>query len=116
MQSSSQIPEYQPYHSLPLKRHYSEILSQTPSTELEKGLQDALKECETHDWERKHAMINVQAMVILQGTYIERNQQQLQEYEVRKKRKSLGNQVLSDGMPKLLRANEVVQLVKANEK
>ena len=116
MESSSHIPKYQLYHFSPLKRHYSDILSQTPSTELEKELQDALRECENCDWERKHAMINVQAMVILQGAYVERNQQQLQEYEVRKKRKSLGTQVLGDGMPKLLTANKVVQLVEDNEK
>lgn len=113
--SSSRLPEYQPYTISPFKTtRYLSILEERPLTNLEQELQVALIEAEERDNRRKHAMVEMQAMMILNGAYVTRVQQQLHAKENHeskgKKRKAFG-----DGLPKLLDGDEFFRKAQETE-
>ncbi|KAL4253004.1 Centromere and Transposable Element-Derived Protein [Pleurotus pulmonarius] len=113
-QSSSQLPSYQPFTISPFKEtRYRSLLEQQPLTELEGDLQAAVVETEARDNRRKHAMVAMQAAVILNNSYALQLQQHLQ---AREKKKIKGkNKVFGDGMPKLLDGDTFFRVVEEKE-
>ena len=103
--STSTLPLFKPHTILPFKQsRYADLLNRSPETEHERRLQEALLETEEWDTHRKHAMVGMQANVILQDLYVKRTQEHLQEHEERKKKKK-SKKLMGDSLPKLLDSN-----------
>jgi hypothetical protein len=102
LKSTSRLPPFRPFTISPFKQsRYHDLLDKPPMTAREQELQNALIESESRDSNRKHAMISMQAGVVLQDLYVAQAREQLEEHEQRKKKKK-SNRLFGDGLPKLL--------------
>ena len=89
LKSKSRLPAFQPFTISPFKQsRYHDLLNQTPTTAQEQELHNALIESERRDNNRKHAMISMQAGVVLQDLYVSQAREQLEEHEERRRKKN----------------------------
>ncbi|RPD75015.1 hypothetical protein L226DRAFT_570685 [Lentinus tigrinus ALCF2SS1-7] len=107
--TTTQPPRYLPAAFSPQKRRYKELLAQTPTTPYEAQLQAALRESDSRDTARKATLVGMQATVLLQGVYVDRQMEK--DGRRTKKRKTL-----SDGLPHLLTHNDFVSHVEQAER
>ncbi|KAK7440459.1 hypothetical protein VKT23_017098 [Stygiomarasmius scandens] len=113
IQSSSAIPPtMQPFQFSPVKRKtvYDDLLNQLPSTELEENLQKAMRSLIRKYNMVKEQSITMQSCMVLNSTYCEQLRQQLQAQEENRKKKGI-NQLMGDGMPRLLTSVEFIRRV-----
>ena len=104
-QSTSTLPAYKPHTISPFKSRHAKPLDRMPLIAHEQELHDVLFDAEQRDTIQKNMMVGMQATVLLQGMYVTRTQQHLQEQEERRKKKSR-KRIFGDGMPKLLDSDE----------
>ncbi|TFK78934.1 hypothetical protein K466DRAFT_462464, partial [Polyporus arcularius HHB13444] len=101
-------PRYHPVTIFPQKCRYEDLLAQDPTTPYKFQLQAALQESEARDSAHKASLVDTQATVLFQGTYVDRVyewwQGQVKKDGVHAKKCKM----LADGLPQLLMQDEFV--------
>ena len=114
--SASQPPIFNPYLVSPTRNRYHNLLSKEPQTEQERRLQQALCESEAREKARKEQVLEMQATSVLQNLYVRGVQAELQAAADHKKQKGKKKVRLNgDGKPKLLTADEFMELTDRKE-
>lgn len=113
---ASQPPIFNPYLVSPTHNRYHNLLSKEPRTEQERQLQQALHESEVRGEARKEQVLEMQAASVLQNLYVRGVQSELQAAADHKKRREKRKVRLNgDGKPKLLTADEFMELADRKE-
>jgi len=105
LNSSHQLPTYLPHPLTPTQKRKHALLDEEPDNEKERAYQDALLEAYAREAQYKSVLVGSQAMLVLQGMYVERVTKELANHEEKQKKKKKG-QLNGDGLPKLLTGDE----------
>lgn len=112
---ASQPPIFNPYLVSPTRNRYHDLLSEEPQTEQERRLQQALCESEARDGARKEQVLEMQATSVLQNLYVRGVQAELYAAANHKKQRGKKVRLNGDGKPKLLTADEFMELTNQKE-
>jgi hypothetical protein len=81
LKSSSSFPLFKPHTISPFQNRNLDLFELEPTSERERQLQTALADAESRDGKRKHAMIDMQSVTVLQNAYVRRVNRQLHAQE-----------------------------------
>ncbi len=115
MTSAISPPLYSTHPISASKHRYSQLLNMEPLTDVEKLLQDALRESAELAESQKSQIRGMQATTVIQNVYVGLTHSQIQEHEERKKRPKRKGK-FGDGMAKLVTGDEFTEGVKEHNK
>jgi hypothetical protein len=101
IQAMSQLPPIPTALISPRKPHNVDLLREQPTTDLERRLQQALRDANERDMQRKDVLAGLQSATVLQSKYCEEVRSQLAGNE-EKKRGTKKGRLMGDGLPRLL--------------
>jgi DDE superfamily endonuclease len=113
VQSTSQLPPLPTTTISPLKARNQDLLAVEPETEMERKLQEALREANDRNAAQKGALLGLQSTAVLHDRYCEIVRSQLAGQEEKKLGKRKGK-LVGDGMPRLLTDADFIARVVAH--